>query len=556
MFQQWGVFMPIPKMYLAQIQGRCSLQYTAEDDDRQQWLKEWIDPKDGWIEANDKNRYYQHQSKGTGLGLDNIYRVEVKFPWRVFSNSGLDSIQRPVLGKNGIPYIPGSSIKGLFKRACNPKQRELYCGNEDNPGCLRFHGAYPIGDWAKKDRITERSNGQEIIKTIYLIEDVVHPQQKRQTANQEKTSASSLISFYKPTMSFEFSSSRKNIVWQEVKDILHKALSQGVGGKTSTGYGFANAPEYAQSGKALYKQAIHIQLEGTGVSSKLINGKPEFRPNLFKAVLRGHAIRLLSGLVNSELTDKTVDNLFGKTDCPGVLQIYWANPEQQTIDKPFRKVTNPTYKVNGTLHIYSPDPKKVVLINLIMQFAFVMGGFGKSWRRVSHEEFYQEYFQAQHKYDIGCHWKSLDKSWISVNSSGDLAAFIDRVRQGILDYLSLSLSPSHSSKLREAWEPNRVAVYSKVVTESQAIRLFHDDVFKHTPAIGGRNVGDERPTAVSSVWHRMLPLDDGKNYLEIVTLFHHDRSAWQHTTEKDQLSNFIQELKSAGLTLSWGSEPT
>ncbi len=57
--------------------------------------------------------------------------------------------------------------------------------------------------------------------------------------------------------------------------------------------------------------------------------------------------------------------------------------------------------------------------------------------------------------------------------------------------------------------------------KSEAIELFHDPVFKYTPAIGGREYqppinGEERnspPTAVSSVWHRMLPIDDKGNYL-------------------------------------------
>ncbi|MEG4420786.1 RAMP superfamily CRISPR-associated protein [Microcoleus sp. LAD1_D5] len=534
-------------MYLAQIEGRCSLQYTAEDEDRQQWLKEWIDPK------ND-GESYQHKKRETRLGSDNIYRIELKFPWRVFSNGGKDSIPRPVLGKNGIPFIPGSSIKGLFKRVCNSKQKKLYCGDENNPGCLRFHGAYPIGNWAKNITVTETKDGVKTTKVCYLIEDVVHPQQKRQIEKETTTSASALISFYEPTFSFEFSNVNENINWTEVESILHQALSRGLGGKTSTGYGFVDSPEYAKPTSSLYNNAEHIRLEGTGVSSKLINGQPEFRPNLFKATLRGHTIRLLSGLINDKLIDRYIDRLFGSTNNPGSLQLYWENKKKISFDKKGRKETNPTYKVEGILHICSQNTQEVSLIGLVIKFAFILGGFGKSWRRVSHEQFYKEYFQAQNKYDIGCHWKSLDEGWIDIKNSDDLGKFLGKVRNDFQKYLGSNPNYQPSNKWREVWHPDRVAVYSNVVQKSEVIELFHNEVFKYTPAIGGRNLGDKRPTAVSSVWHRMLPIGDG-NYLEIVTLFHHARSDWKHKTQGNQLSNFIQELESAGLTLSWGSEP-
>jgi CRISPR-associated protein Cmr6 len=132
---------PIPKMYLAQIEGRCSLQYIAENEDRKTWLKEWVDPKqDG--------KPYTRENNING----SIHCFEIKFPGRVFSNSGRDSILRPVMGKNGIPYIPGSSVKGLFRRVCNRQQKIDYCGDSDHPGKLRFHGAYPKGDWTKLHR--------------------------------------------------------------------------------------------------------------------------------------------------------------------------------------------------------------------------------------------------------------------------------------------------------------------------------------------------------------------------------------------------------------------
>lgn len=126
----------------------------------------------------------------------------------------------------------------------------------------------------------------------------------------------------------------------------------------------------------------------------------------------------------------------------------------------------------------------------------------------------------------------------------------------------LGTQPPSAMNWREAWHPKRVVVYSKVVNQSSAVQLFHDDTFKNTPAIGGKNQGDKRPKFFSSVWHRMLPISHNQ-YLEIVTVFHGDgqsptvgeRTPWQHRLEGNQLQQFINSLEKKGLQLSWGEKP-
>jgi CRISPR-associated protein Cmr6 len=562
----------IPKMYLAQIEDRCSLQYAAEDEDRQQWLKEWVDPKqDGKpyihgkpILKKDKNKSPYPGTKFYPREDTSIYCLEIKFDGRIVSNCGQDSILRPVLGKNGIPYIPGSSIKGLFRRVCNDRQKLDYCGSSDSPGKLRFHGAYPIDDWAGK-KVLSGSQGDSP-QTRYLIEDIVHPQQKRQVETQDSPSAYVLISFYKPTMIFEFSSTIKDsdeekIDWQEVETILTTALRQGLGGKTSTGYGFSSSyiPEHAIINSPLYSQAIHIELEGTGVSSKLLSGEPEFRPNMFKAALRGHISRLLAGVCNNRSRiQEATDKLFGSTNSPGITQIYWQQIEKVSFDSRDKRKNNPVYKSKGILHILAPE-SKLEFLKIVLQFAYMMGGFGKTWRRVSHDIFFPSYLKQDRKFDIGCNWISpasdiitinnQENLTITINNQENLTIFIDQLYQSCQTYLGIS-SPTFVTDWRETWHPENVVVFSQVVNESQAIDLFHDDIFKYTPAIGGRQ-RQGQPTSVSSVWHRMLPIGDG-NYLEIVTVFHGDRTPWNN-----QLKPFIKKIKNGdrGLKHTWGIEP-
>lgn len=41
--------------------------------------------------------------------------------WRFITNSGQDDgVIRPAIGAKGWPYYPGSSMKGIFRRACTP----------------------------------------------------------------------------------------------------------------------------------------------------------------------------------------------------------------------------------------------------------------------------------------------------------------------------------------------------------------------------------------------------------------------------------------------------
>lgn len=277
--------------------------------------------------------------------------------------------------------------------------------------------------------------------------------------------------------------------------------------------------------------------------------EPEFRPNLFKATLRGHVRRLLGGVCNNKDAVKGAeDRLFGSSTSPGRVQIVW---ESQT-ESYNTKVSNPTYETEGILHINAPQ-SSLEFLELVLKFAFSMGGFGKSWRRVFHKKFYPQYPKLRQGLHIGCHWECPDSDWVNIKTIAHLQKFLDDLYQICCD--RLGSNPPQPTNWREAWHPTRVAVYSQVVTQSKVVTLFHDDIFKETPAIGGKNKDDKRPTFVSSVWHRMLPIGSDR-YLEIVTLFHGDRSPWQHTAKGDQLLQFTKQLKSSGLDFTWGQEPT
>ncbi|GAA6622102.1 RAMP superfamily CRISPR-associated protein [Scytonema sp. NUACC26] len=537
----------VPHMYRAQIQPRCSLQFAGDRTHRDIWIEQWVYPKK---DEDDGKPTYQYTEPEDVMEEGYFCRFKVEFPYRLFSNCGQDSIFRPMLGKNGIPFIPGSGIKGLFRRASDSKQAIKYCGDNKQltPGILRFHGAYPVGDWA-----STVTRGE---KTHYRLVDVVHPQEKRQVGIDEKsTSAFALISFYQPKLVFEISSTEllSQEEWKNISGKLRSALRQGLGGKTSTGYGL---PFFTKN-----QYDIDLALHGVGITPVLLTGEPEFRPNVFKATLRSHAKRLLGGCCQNQQDDKRVERkigeLFGNTQAPGKVEIYWE------LRNPLPKTDwQPTYNIRGNLHI-SASNADVKFLKYLIKFAYTMGGFGKSWRRVWHKDFYHN----NPHYDklIGCHWKCEDSDWKNdisewvndIKTPENLIIFLTNLENLCKEYFRVE-EPQYFN-WREAWHKERVAVYSQIVDKSQVIELFHKEIYKQTQAIGGRKTVTKRKNGreertevlvVSSVWHRMLPIGDGKQYLEIVTVFHGDRTPW-----RNQLQPFINSLKNKGLQLSWGQEP-
>ncbi len=531
----------VPMMYRAQVDGRCSLMFAGSNKDLDRWKEEWIYPN-----SKDVPRY---QKQEPSLGLDGrIYRIKVDFPFRLLSNCGQDSIIRPIMGKDGIPYFSGSSIKGLFRRACNDAQAKKYCGDDStlapSPLGFRFHGAYPVGDWSGMNKVKVRKDGKEIIETRYRMLDVIHPQQPRQVGSGRKgPTALASVSLFRPTLIFEFSTAAPDTDWKEVETIFWRAIALGVGGKTSTGYGSGGHND--QRPAVVPTSKTNVMLVGQGVSPTLRSDEPEFRPNLFKASLRGHFQRLLAGVISDRAKlNKEVDLLFGSSSSPGSVQLFWEQRQDVTYGQ-FGKTQ--TFKANGTLHINSSRNADEQLIEQILKFAFIMGGFGKSWRRASHEKFHKTY----KKFEIGCHWELplMDRSWMQLKSIADLKSFLEEIHR----YYSTQFGggKAQPSDWREAWHPDRLSVYAVITIESKAIDLFHNDIYKKTPAIGGKNVTDNRPKFISSVWHRMLPIGDGR-FLEIVTVFHAKGDDWKHQSQGNQLNKFIQSLKEKDFSFVWG----
>lgn len=514
----------IPMMFRAQIEGRCEIQRLVPGKPRQQaykWIEEWIEGA-----AKEKPEF--------GKG---VQTKEYQITWRFVSNSGQDEgVIRPVIGAKGWPYYPGASMKGAFLRACTSAEAIAYCGGEiveegitkTKPGILRFHGGYPKDDsWMEGNLV-----------------DVVHPQENWQVTgeNYGKHNAFIQISLYKPTLVFGISSIRELSPekWLEIWTIWERAIARGIGSRVSAGYG---QPNLRRSNLIL-----NVGLKSQGIASQLINKTGEFRPNMFKAALRGNTIRLLSGVTDETtaqtLTKELWGGLAGKDGAiVGLLGITFRSTELEMDSYRYGNNTMPTYELlNGTLNILGmrdiseKEQKNLKLfVTQLVKFTLLLGGFGKSWRRVDHRLFFPDYLNNNANPIIGCHWQFSqvsEKLYCPVTRLNDLTVFLDKIYNKVIkEWVKLrgqALSRTVSI-YREAWHPEKVQVWARIAQnnlDSEAIEWFHGPFAKNASIKGTELTGSIGQ--IGQIWHRMYPhyvankegiLTATGKYVEILTIF-------------------------------------
>lgn len=409
----------VPLMYRAQLEGRCQLHRIYKKTELKEIAKEeglktaeqysvrWVNQ---WLESHSEVKNSSNPLLDNNLPeeTDQFQTDKYTISWRFVTNGGKDDgIIRPLIATSGLPFYSGSSMKGAFRQACRREEKagrlppgtcDRYCGaklkdGDSQPGILRFHGGYPINN-----------NWQENLV------DIVHPQPGWQvkTTNTTKKpdgeSAFALISLYQPELQFGISTTKlAETDWDEVWNIWEKALGYGIGCRVSCGYGLADET----TGDILYQ----VKLHGEGASSKLLNKQSEFRPNIFRAALRGHALRIFGGLNQAQAED-IVDELFGGIrsgkECVGLLGIAF---HQDNLYSDFINGSD-VYDVTGNLiwlllgRLENDEHRPCLekFVKKLTQFAMLLGGFGKSWRRADHRIFHPTYT----KHIIGCHWNWVD----------------------------------------------------------------------------------------------------------------------------------------------------
>ncbi len=515
----------VPMAFRAQIAGRCQIQRLPHaKKDAYRWVDEWIEA------VEEKSPQFPNS----------VQTKSYTISWRLLTNSGLDdTVITPAIGANGFPFFPGSSMKGTFLRACNDNEASTYCGKaaenqEPGQGCLRFHGGYPKNlDWIEEDLV-----------------DLVHPQEKFQVMEPDRHSAFAQISLHKPIYIFGISSQKPldENAWQNIWDIWEKALSFGIGSRVSAGYG--------QVIGINNNQLLKISLGGTGLCPKLIIGKGEFRPNIFKAALRGHTLRLLGGVTDKETAIKITKELWGgfngrNGSIVGALSIAFETDQLSVTDFIYTPGHNPVKmpifnlkQGNLSIKIMKPlssEQKQnyTSFIKELVRFAMLLGGFGPSWRRANHKLFFPKYLDNGDKPMIGTHWSFKGKSGglynfiKDANELNKLTQFLDDIHNKTLELASFFNQPLNQAgcNWREAFHPDKVQVWGRFANDrddSHAIYWFHKP-YQQNKSIKQTNLTGKLSNC-GRIWHRMYPnffVQDGKIkskgcYIELLTVFPDD----------------------------------
>lgn len=360
----------------------------------------------------------------------------------------------------------------------------------------------------------------------------MHPQQDWQVKSDNKgTGAFAQISLYKPKIRFGISSTidLEDAEWETIWELWRKALSTGIGCRVCAGYG---QPNKFTGGDILYR----TQLKGQGQAAKLIDGTGEFRPNIFRASLRGHALRIFGGMTDEQTTNCLVEELFGGVKGQGTVGLLNMNfCDSSLILSTFGKGSykQPTYEVEGELvwllagELPSTEQQEALtkLVKALTRFAMLLGGFGKSWRRADHRLFFPEYYEGGNegrKPLIGCHWQwSGERSLcldIPVRKLEAVSSFIEEVRQTAANWMQLrgvTPNPDRRTPWRETWHPANVQVWGRVAEEaedSEASRWLHGPYRQAIPLAGISEGSIYRSSItgqvgqIGRIWHRMYPL--------------------------------------------------
>lgn len=574
----------VPLMFQAQIEDRGKIQYVGDNESKnnneppkyEQWVEQWLTgcPPKPLLVDNSLPKWKRQLTQQVTVKLPE-FGTDVKtwnytIRWRMVTNGGQDDgVIRPVIGAKGMPFFPGSSMKGAFRRVCPEAKLKRYCGGEEftskgekrtRPGILRFHGGYPTGmAWAQSNRLVDIAHGQQ-------------PYQVMRSNKEKGENANVQISLYQPEFRFGISSpqSLEKAEWLEIEMIWKRALGNGIGSRVSAGYGYVESVE-PEAERVL----LSVHLHGKGLMSQLLLKQnradkfktPEFRSNMFKAALRGHTLRLLGGITDEDSAKALTRQIWGGIPNQGEeakavvgrVGIHFVVEEKLSQGKHTYQearygstVEMPTYSLKGgkldllQVGVGEVSPELKVFLQKLVQFTLLLGGFGKSWRRVHHRVFYPSYFDKDEKPMIGCHWEFADQSkGLYVSDEPDLvkvSKFIESVRATAIAWVQ---SESGNSQIdtyvrswREAWHSSKVQVWGRIANnnESLAVRWFHDtERLKGTDLAGKMN-------QIGRVWHRMYPVGNG--YIELLTIF----------PDKSQKSqNFLSFLrKQRDFELIWG----
>lgn len=317
------------------------------------------------------------------VGTEGI-TIPISFNWRVRvgGTRGFRELLLPVFHPVfGIPYIPGSSLKGAARawarQSSDAKQIEELLGTLENNTAkaakVEFLDAFPTKHCLSVDVATPQWHWEN--KQV-AYQPIPHP----------------LLSMEKPELLIGLrpTSRGNNDDVIKVKDWLENALkSGGIGCRVSSGYGRALGQEPFFPHNQSYNFELWTQgMYGSEPPTKenRWQGDAEFRPTAMRGILRYWFRAVALGLYDTDTCQTLEETLFGKLGQQGKISI-------STIVNPSSK-QNP-YLYAGRIYLEAKEQKYLDLISKLLVLASHLGGVGRGSRRPLH------LLNGRMR---GCHW--------------------------------------------------------------------------------------------------------------------------------------------------------
>ena len=172
-------------------------------------------------------------------------------------------------------------------------------------------------------------------------------------------------------------------VWQWVQQALH---TQGVGGRTASGYGTVETPAKVplKLPVGYSSQAFEFVLYSQGCAGVNPSDFTDLRPSHWRGWLRSWVLRFLLGVMSEQDAELTLAELMGTLEpvsSKGYIRLRLRQGKTWGIAS---DNAPPFYVWKGHIQISAPTNILEKIILPIMRFATSVGGVGRGWRRPLH----------------------------------------------------------------------------------------------------------------------------------------------------------------------------
>ena len=367
-------------------------------------------------------------------------------------------------------------------------------------------------------------------------------------------------------------------VWQWVQQALQ---TQGIGSRTSAGYGVIAAPEGFSPSREYYRplpnhtvQNFEFQLFSQGCYGAAPNS-PELRPTHWRGWLRSWLLRFFLGTMSEQDAHRTLTEIMGGLGADGERAIQGKIRLDLILDGEHKYQKSETYpyfyKWKGRVILRGPKVLLNTVVLPVMRFAATLGGLGRGWRRPLH---YYAHPQITRGSQLNL-WQVIPNSsplpWLIQLQPEDWPMLYDRWLTAVQTVWPQRVRSGASAIRAEVFSPTTCAVYAvpgpaqapidflrlewleetAVYTRGEGLDLIYQPKYKRKRAVGGDAASGANSSHCSWVSIQQVQQKhptEKTDFQEIVCLFMGTKNELRQSFLKD-LHNISGSIHLFGMTI-------